>query len=201
MASETDIANMALAHLGNSNVIMALDEKSNEARACLLFYEQCRDEVLTAFPWTFANQQEALGLVAVMPTTEWAYSYRYPSDVIQLIRILSGTLRVDTHGSRVPYKLGRDSTGMLIYTDQPNAVVEYTYRVTETASFTPHFVKALALRLAADIAPLVTGGDQFKLGQLALARYAEAIGAAQSNAANEEIQDLPPDDDFITVRN
>src|SRR4051812_32897245 len=100
--SQTDvgICNMALGHLAVGKAIGALTEASQEARACLRFYEQARDEVLRDFPWPFATTVEALALVAVQPTTEWGYSYRYPLNCLALRRIPSG-VRNDTRGTTV----------------------------------------------------------------------------------------------------
>src|SRR5438270_202467 len=90
---------MALGHVGNSSQIASLTEKSNEARACALYYEQCRDEVLQAFPWPFATVITALTLVATDPTTEWGYSYRYPVDGLRTFRIPSGFDRLSAPGA------------------------------------------------------------------------------------------------------
>jgi len=211
--SETQIANMALAHLANGGQIAALTEKSKEARACTLFYEQCRDEVLGAFPWPFATRIEALALVATDPTDEYGYSYRYPVNALSVWRIPSGVDRVgvrscsplDWRGAfprvPIPYRIISDAAGKLIYTDQPDASIEYTVRITNVTQFSADFTAALALKLAGDIAPMVTGGDQFKLGERAIIRYQTAVAQAQARAANEERQDPPPDSEFITVRN
>src|SRR6185312_8086770 len=88
--SDVEICNMALGHVGNSSQIASLTEKSNEARACLLYYEQVRDEVLQAAPWPFITVIEPLTLVATSPNTDWAYSYRYPVDAFTVGRIPSG---------------------------------------------------------------------------------------------------------------
>lgn len=214
-ASETHICNMALGHVGNSNQIASLTEKSNEARACTLFYEQCRDEVLSAFPWPFATVIDALTLIETDPTTEWGHSYRYPVDALTTFRIPSGFDRLSAPGAGwcwtswgyavfpaipVPYRIVSDDSGKLIYTDMASATIEYTRRLTDVAQFPADFVSALALKLAGEIAPMVTGGDQFKLGPLALQRYEEALVKAQARAANERQQDRPGDADSISAR-
>jgi F0F1-type ATP synthase gamma subunit len=61
--SETTICNMALGHIGDSNGIASLDEASAAARACTLYYEQARDEVIQELAPQFARRSAALGLV------------------------------------------------------------------------------------------------------------------------------------------
>lgn len=214
--SETAIANMALAHLGNSDQIANLDENSNEARACLLFYEQCRDEVLGAFPWPFATIIDALALVEADPTDEWAFSYRYPSDALTVYRIPSGFDRAAFQSFTWPcsltdwpygfpavptrFRIVSDDEGKLIYTDQEDATIEYTKRETDPTRFPADFTNALALKLASDIAPMVAGGDPFKLGDKAFQKYRLAVSDARARAANEERADPPPDSSLVTSR-
>src|SRR3990172_6032289 len=131
MASEVDICNMALSHLGNSKEIAILaTEKSEEAAACRRFYETARDTVLRDFAWPFATRILSLGLVEEDPNDEWAYAYRYPTDCLLLRRLLSG-LRHDNRQSRAPYRVARDDDGLVIYTDLAEAQMEYTVRETD----------------------------------------------------------------------
>ncbi len=198
-ASETEICNLALAHCGNSNGIASLTERSAPARACSLFYAQVRDEVLREFPWPFTRTFAALALVAEQPTTEWAYSYRYPASCFRLVRLLSG-MRVDTEATRVPFRMGADAQGRLLYTDLPEAVAEYYAAVTDVSRFSPDFVQTVALKLAAMIAPTVTGGDPTKLGLRALQLYQMQLAIARTTAANEDQPDVDADSAFILAR-
>jgi hypothetical protein len=200
MSSETEISNMAISHLGVGKEIADLDtETSAEAKACRRFYDIARDTVLRDFQWPFATKIASLGLVESDPNTEWDYSYRYPSDCITLRRILSG-VRQDTLDSKVPYKIAQDSSGRLIFSDEENASVEYTVKVTDPAKYTPDFTLALSYRLAVYIAPRVTRGDPFKLMEKAMGMYMDIIGDAKANAYNEEQDDVKPESEFIRAR-
>ncbi len=200
MSSETEISNMAISHLGVGKEIADLDtETSAEAKACRRFYDIARDTVLRDFEWPFATKIASLGLVESDPNTEWDYSYRYPSDCITLRRILSG-VRQDTLDSKVPYKIAQDSSGRLIFSDEENASVEYTVKVTDPAKYTPDFTLALSYRLAVYIAPRVTRGDPFKLMEKAMGMYMDIIGDAKANAYNEEQDDVKPESEFIRAR-
>ncbi len=56
-ASVEAICELALGHLGMSDTVTSVDtDQTAAARAFRRFYAQTRDEVLTAFPWTFAKR-------------------------------------------------------------------------------------------------------------------------------------------------
>lgn len=200
MPSVVEIANLALSHIGVGKEIANIDtEKSEEAAAMRRYYTPARDEVLREYSWPFATQFVSLGLVAEDPTDEWNFSYRYPSDCIYFRRILSG-VRNDTRQSRVPHKIARDVSGLLILTDQENAKAEYTIREEDPQRFPADFVMALSYRLAAYVARRLSGGDPFKLGEFSLRLYQISLSKAQSTAENEGQIDEPPESEFIRTR-
>lgn len=200
MSSKVEICNLALSHIGVGKEIANLEtEASEEASACRRFFDPCRDIVLRDFPWPFATKIVTLALVEENPNDEWRYSYQQPADSIRLKRILSG-IRNDTQQSRVPYRVVRGSSGNLIYTDQQNAELEYSFKETDPQRYPPDFVIALSFRLAGYLAPRLTGGDPFKLGQRSLEMYVFEIRRAEGSASNEEQRDMAPDSEFIRVR-
>lgn len=186
-ASETVIANMALSHLGVGKQIASLTESSEEARACNLFYEPTRDELLRSAPWPFAKKQDSLAVVETDPTDEWGYSYTYPTDCLMIRRLCSGT-RNDSRQTRVPYQLYYSESSTLIYCDLAEAdfIIEYTVRVENTSRFQPDFDMALSYLLASRISPRLSKGDPFKVGDRALKLYGMAYSIASANAFNEE---------------
>lgn len=201
MSSKTEIANLALLHLGSSEIIANIEtEKSQKAMVCRKFYDISRDATLRDYAWPFAITIAALGLVEENPTDEWLYSYRYPQDCARALRILSG-VRVDTADSRVKYKIvDADDGGHLIYTDQEDAELEYVKQMTDITKYPPDFIMAISFRLAAYIAPSVTAGDPNKLGERAIKMYAYEGSKAESSGVNEEQGDLPPESEFIRFR-
>lgn len=198
--SVTDICNMALSHLGIGKEIGNVEtDDDEEAAAFNRFYETSRDEVLRDFVWPFAMVTTDLGLVEEDPTNEWRFSYRYPSNALKLKRIQSG-VRNDNMDSRIPYRITRDDGGLLLYTDLEDAIMEYTFRETDPGRFPADLVTALSFLLAFKMAPRLTKGDPFKLGNRAFEAYGMWIGRARSNAANEEVSEREPDSEFIRAR-
>lgn len=191
---------MAISHLGIGKEIANVDtEQSEEASACRRFFDMARDAALGDLSWGFATKEATLNLIEENPTEEWSYSYRYPVDCINLRRIKSG-LRNDTQSSRVAFKLVKDDSGQLIYTDQADAEVEYTVKVTDPSFYTAEFSLALSFMLASYIAPRLTGGDPFKIKQEMLDQYDVEMGKAKKKNMNEETQELQPESELIRVR-
>lgn len=199
MASAIEICNFSLSHLGVGKLIASLNEQSQEARACNLFYESTRDAVLRDAMWPFARRIQSLGLVEEDPNSEWSYSYRYPTNCLYFRRILSGS-RNDSRQSRVPYRFAYADDGQLVLTDKEDAEAEWTVKVTNPARYSEDFALALSLRLAGYVAPRLTGGDPHKLGQRALQLYEAEISKARASAFNEEQADEEVDAEFIRAR-
>lgn len=193
--SAVAICNLALSRVGISSTIAALDETSQEAIACNAVYEQARDEVLRDFPWPFARKYVELGLVEEEPNDDWDYSYRYPSDCIRALRLVSG----DPQGrTRIPFQLGHDDSGRLLFTDEEDAELIYTARFTDPAHFDPTFASALAWRIAVDIAAPLARSDSQR--ERAEAGYKQALAQARVDALNEEVEAAPAEAEWIQAR-
>lgn len=191
-----DICNAALAYLGVDYEISDLTtEKSLQARTMRQFYTDVRNEVLRSFPWSFATKITSLGAaVGANPNTEWGFSYRYPTDCIAVRKILDPSNRLPAGLSRVPFKLGQDGTGLLIYTDQTTAALEYTFAHDTPAQYPSDFKMQLALLLAIRGAPrLVTDAKKMDMLQKKCqAMYDKGLSDATLRAAIEE-RDLSPE--------
>jgi hypothetical protein len=200
MASSTEICNIALSHLNIGKEIAALDtEQSQEASACRRFYEIALDLTLRDFAWPFSSKVDVLALIEEDPNDEWAYSYRYPSDCIKIKRVLSG-VRNDTRQSRIEYKISRDDAGLILYCDIEDAEIEYSVREEDPEKYPSDFIMAFSYRIAAYIAPRLTKGDPYKLGDKALQMYFGELSQARANALNEEQVAQDPEAEIIRAR-
>lgn len=199
MASDIQICNMAIGALGSGKLIANFTEKSDEARACNLHYDTARDKVLAEFPWPFASKYGALGLVATTPNDDWLYSYGYPSDCITAIKVV-GAGRNPARNQEIPFEVGNSGTSRIILTNQADAVLKYTARITNTGLFPPDFVKVLSLYLAAQIGPSITGGDPFKAVPRVTQLYAFEKSQAMATRSNESTKDIEPQAESITAR-
>jgi hypothetical protein len=197
----TEIANLALAHLGVAKSIADLQtEQSTEANVCRRFYEIAKRSVLRSYPWPFATEIVELGLVEEEPTEEWLYSYRYPANALHVRRLLNGIARNETNDVRESYRLAKDNQGKLIYCDKEDAEAEITVYVDDDAIESDDFKMAFSFLLAHYIAPTVTSGDPFKMGERAKANYLEEISKAKGTASNEEEIDALPESEYARGR-
>lgn len=194
--TEVKICNIALGRIGNSQQIQSLTEDSNEAKVCKLFYESVRDSVLEDFTWPFAQKYVSLGLIEEEPNLDWGFKYQYPSDCIHAIRILNGASRVNP--PLVPFQIGNDASGLVLYTDQEDAILQYTMRFTDPVRFSPTFADATSWRMAYEIAMPLAVKETIR--NTAWQLYRAAIAKAESNAANEAEYDLAPESEFIRGR-
>ncbi len=200
MSSKLEIVNLALSHIGIGKEVANFDtESSEEASAARRFYQIALDVTLRDAPWPFVTKITSLALIEEEPNTEWGYSYRYPSDCLYLRRILSG-IRNDNRQSRSPYKLAKDNAGLIIFSDEEQAQCEYSVRANEENIYPPDFVMALSLYLGSLMAPRLTSGDQFKVGERALAKYFVEADIARASAYNEQQDEEEPESEFIRAR-
>lgn len=199
----TGICNLAISHLGISIEIDNVEtEKSAAAKACRRFYSNALLEALRDFPNPFLIVINDLQLVTDNTDdeeAEWRYSYRYPPTCSKAIRILSG-LRNDSNTSRIPYRIISDDQGALILTDKEDARLEYCEESDDPSKWAPDFIMAFSLLLAFYIAPRITAGDPFKLGERSYRAYLLSIAKSQANAVGEEQPEMPPDADSIRAR-
>lgn len=200
MASKTEIANLALSHLGVSKSIGNLtSEQSAEAKACRRFYDITLKTTLRDVEWPFATVVVDLGLTASNPTEEWDYSYTYPSECERFVRILSGKSN-DTRQSRVPYEIYNSNSSRVIYTNEENAQAEIVKLVEDPGFYPSDFQLALSYRLAAYIAPRLTNGDPFNIMNKVMDMYTAEIDKAKANSLNEEQPKELPDSEFVRAR-
>lgn len=197
-ASEVQICNMALGRIGNSIFIDALTERSQQATVCSLFYEQCRDRALAEGLWDFASARATLADIGT-PPTNWAYRYALPSDLLASQYLVIEGTRIPPAKDRIPFQLAEDNGARVLYTNQPEAELVYTKRVTNPNLYSPPFVSAVAWLLASEIALPLSAAP--KLANNALQMYQYAISAAQTLSLNEGQDDAEPDSEFISGRN
>ncbi|HEX7828649.1 MAG TPA: hypothetical protein VF787_03300 [Thermoanaerobaculia bacterium] len=162
------------------------------------------------------------------PTPEWPYSYRLPTDCLFMRRILPvGTPitisiagfpivassyggRFETQESRVAFRLTSDDVGMLILTDFPPIsattnqpqlpMIEYIKQQDDQTFYPPNFAQGVAAKLAFYMAPSLTGGDKFKLGDRAFKLYIFSMAKAVAREKDQEQPDMPVDSEFIRSR-
>ena len=204
--SVVQLWNIALARVGITIRVESETERTSQALACALVYPMIRDKVLSSAPWPFATQAQSLQLTGTAPD-HWDYQYAYPNDCLEVRgvypEIPSGlaadALREWMRVYRVPFEvMAGDNDDTVICTDQEDAVILYTKRVTNVGRFSAHFDNCIAWAMAAEIAiPLAKGIDYAKnAGQ----QYQLALNEAFAKAMNETQPGEHPESEFVRAR-
>tara|TARA_Y100001937_G_scaffold127476_1_gene199862 strand:- start:977 stop:1645 length:669 start_codon:yes stop_codon:yes gene_type:complete len=181
MATEIDICNLALAHLGDDATIASIKppEGSAQAEQAARFYPIARNTLLEFHTWNFASKRTSLATVN-NTIDQWEYAYAAPADMITPLAILSPTAQND-YATRMssgdtpggitsnfaPTILAGHYTpqqfvieGDFIYTNQENALLRYQSLITDSTKFSPLFVVTLSWHLASMLAGPIIKGDQ-----------------------------------------
>lgn len=201
MASEVDIANLALARLGDDASVASIDppEGSSQAEHCARFYPIARDSMLEHHDWSFSTRRAQLAQLSV-PTYNWQYAYARPSLALRILSVMPATASPEEDG--VQYELGNTAEGtQIILTNLEEAVARYTVRVTDTSLFPPLFVDALAWLLAAHLAgPVIKGDVGIAEARRCAQMHAVMLTSAIRQDANQK--DKPPvhTPDWIATR-
>lgn len=155
MASQVDIANMALAHIG-MRAITSISADEPSAEACNEFWIPSRDEVLSEHRWPFANTQAALAELTDQ-VIGWDFTYAYPSAAARVFYVYDeGSVdRKEENDFEVVYIPSGNKR--VICCDLEDAYCEYTYKVSDTTLWDAKFVMAFSYRLASAICHTLTG--------------------------------------------
>lgn len=158
MQSAIAICNVALTTYLRTKRITSFEEPSPEGEQCNLHYDQVRRSLLQRWPWYWATRREALVEMTLNDRAgAWRYRYARPAHLINVQWVNTA------EGARAAMRLGRSAdtpremTADSIYSDTPDAVIEYTRDETDTTLFPPAFSNALAAALAAAMAMPITG--------------------------------------------
>lgn len=199
MASDVQLCNMALSHIGADARVSSISppDGSVEAGHCATFYDVARTEMLEPGNWAFSLKRAALAQV-VNPSTVWAYAYTKPADCLRPLRILRPSIAVTVFTQDLvvePHTDDRDSApydieGGVILTNEPDAVLVYVRDVTDSTKFPASFTSALSYLLASYLAgPILKGNDGMRVGDAMRQRamsIADVSAAASANASSAE---------------
>lgn len=181
MASEVDICNLAMAHLGDDANISSINPSDNSQQAdwCVRFYPIARDQLLAMHAWSFNTKRQSLALLDTdeLPDT-WAYAYARPTRALNIISVLPpqgtgaatlssfppddtnpSTAHGDENTQDYIQEVLQDGT-QVIFTNTENAIARYNVTITDTTKFGALFVPALARLLASYVAGAMLKGKE-----------------------------------------
>lgn len=180
MATDIDICNTGLAHLGNEALVQSINppDGSAEADHCARFYPIARDKVLE-WGWSFNTRREQLSALVEAPVGSWAFAYTLPNNCLRVLAVYEPD-EPDENNVQ-PFVQETTSTGeVVIYTNVEDAVVKYALGITDTAKFSASCVTALGRMMAHFLAgPLIKGAEGQRVSEsqykIAVAEWQEAM--------------------------
>ena len=189
----TDICNMALAFIAKGR-IASMDEQTEQARQCKLFYEQTKIDLLRNYTWGFAKRVSKLAeLTQAEASPYWKYIYAYPQKCVAVRKIFDKeTGKQVLAGQQEEWDLYMASDNVLgIGCDVPQAYLEYTYDVDDTNLFSADFVDAFSHMLAFNICLQLTGNSGLQQTQYQLAQQALMRAKYTTASKKHSIPDYP----------
>ena len=217
-----------IAPLDASGFIAQVTESSPEAVQCKLWFPTVRDSMLRKHLWNFARTVYNLVQLRALPGTPentasvvnhlfvpetypsppWRYEYQYQPDVIRIRYIWPQGQPVppasfDQYYSQtnrpVPFEVYQRSGVKVVGTNERNAIVVYTRRISDPNLWDSDFTLALISELAARLAIPLSG--DLKLMQLnkqvAINDFTEARVTDGNEGLTEQVHPMA---DWISAR-
>jgi hypothetical protein len=212
MASDVDICNAALSHIGDTANVTSINppDGSTQAGYCSTFFPLALSAILEMAEWGFATVRSRTAPVT-NPSTSWRFAYAYPANVVKMIAVLP-QCALDDYSANFgeqdrewdsplpdfanpaenfympqPYAVEQDLLGnRIILTNECNPVFRYTIQVSDPTQFSPLFVIALSYLLASMLAgPIIKGEEGAQVSATMMTKFEAYQGQAASSDANQ----------------
>lgn len=175
MTTKTQLANRALAYLGEAAISDIADVTSKPARVCNEIVDGVIDEHLREHRWNCAISRATLAELVAAPNHGFERAFQLPADFLRLLEVNG-----EQFDGSDEYLEIEDNQRLL--TNQSEAKVRYVRRIG-VAEFDPMLAKAVALGLAVEIAVPLTANLPLQ-GQVATL-HARALSKAKAVDAVE----------------
>lgn len=198
MASEVEIANMALTKLGAAR-ITSLTEASKPARSMAAIFNMTRQAEIRKYRWAFALQRASLPALSAAPAWGYARAYQLPADYLSLVVVgrFQAVPALDDYVNGDNAMWSVESGQILTDLGAPLSI-RYVRDVTDAGSFDPLFCQSFAAMLAYIACEEITGSNQKR--DTAAADYKMAVRDAVRINAIERAPSSIQDDSWMVGR-
>ena len=192
------ICNMALGYIAKAR-ITSLNDSTESARQCNLYYDHLRQQLLVNYNWGFAKRVTALALLSDTTMFGYEYVYAYPTACLAIRFIYNSENAESKIYEKERYEVFTNSSGIqCIACDVENAYAEYTYDIVDADLFSVLFAEALTRCIAATIATPLCGSSAIAETQYQLYQNALVLAKVISVQQSESKAHYP--EDFISAR-
>ena len=177
--SPTDIANLALGHIG-APPIMDLDDRDNKsAREVKRVFDSSIAAVGRMHTWNCLKQRTQAAQLTIKPIFGWAEQYQLPSDYLKMVSL--------NDKDREDFSDLWEIEGDKLLTDETEANIRYIAHLTNTVLYDPNFVDCVAMFIAQRIATPIRQ-DRTKAAELKQEFFERILPDARKTDANEQRQ-------------
>lgn len=212
MATPESIAQMALAHIGQTETVSDITTSPSTKAEVLgqIFFTAVRDRVNAKHNWTWATKRAVLtDVTATQAKDGWSYAYSLPSDLLRVVAIDLGyrsgedppgfdPVNPTLPGASWAIEQNAAGTARVLLCDIESASLVYVARVTDLNSWDPDALEALTWALAFEYAMPMSVKSDF--AQLAKSMRDECLNRAIADDANELRPDHAHTSEIITSR-
>lgn len=188
---EVKICNRALAKIGGGDDVLTISSLSDTDKTsvlCALLYTPARQTVLKRMKPQECSYYADLGDESSFSgeKAEWQYVFDLPSDYLILCK------QTDERYHRIKYlsevKQGKLFTNNYSNEEGDSAYIEYIKNETDASVFSEEVVNAIALLMAVDLTPRITGGDWGWKRRQELIQEFEELVLLNSTGINQSVQ-------------
>lgn len=169
MTSKIEICRHALSLIGDDFDILAISDDTKQGKVCNLLFDKCRDQVLRAFPWSFAIKRYSLVPSTQKPTFGEGNVFVYPTDCLRVI---------STEGN-IPFSV--EGKTIIAAVDKLNFYG--ICRETDITAYDSEFCMCLAYLLAAELC--TTLSQDLKMKEQLLSIYYSLLDHAKTSSSFE----------------
>lgn len=205
-----DVCNMALSYLGKGR-IASLEESTEQARQCKLFYEYTKQRLLREYTWGFAKRVIQMAELDIV-NPFYKHVYSYPNDCVTVSRIFECEEYLDenrklrkiavvdkTEAKREKYEVYMVSDNIRgVACDVKNAWCEYVYDVVDLNVCSSDFIEALTHMLAYEMALALTANMQLKNSEYQQAMA--VLNRAKYTSAAEQHKEVKRSEGYFDAR-
>jgi len=175
-AGETEIANIALGHIGAPKIQDIEDRENKSAREAKRIFASSRRAIAAKHKWNCLTKRAIAAQLTVKPIFGFAEQYQLPTDYITMVELNGLDVEKITDRWKVE--------GLLLLSDADSANIIYVADVTNVSEWSPGFEQCVALHMAAQLATTIRQ-DGVKAAELESRLEDRALSDARKTDSNE----------------
>lgn len=198
VATDEDVVNIALSHIGAKAISVLDTDTSSEAVEARRIYYNARDRLMRSHPWNFITLRVELTDSGTDPVFGWDNGFLLPSDLLRIISVHATNDNLD----QPKYRLEKQSISAtltdVLLINSSTCFIRYVYLETDPAKWAADFQDALAWQLAAEFAlALPVSGTKY---DKMLDRAEKSLLYAKSVDGFEDYPEQLPEGSWVTDR-